>query len=117
MAHLAPLAASSEGRPLRVTSGEAAIELQDVVVGEVWLASGQSNMEMPLAPAPNYPGVTDWEKEVAAADYPRRRSRRGRSGGEEEGCGAALCSWKREPPGGEPVASNSQHQNPRQVIG
>jgi sialate O-acetylesterase len=70
---LPPLAAASEGRPLRAVSGETAIEREDVVVGEVWLASGQSNMEMPLAPAPHYPGVTNWEQEIAAANVPRLR--------------------------------------------
>lgn len=45
---LKPLKASAEGRTLRVT-GDNTVELQDVVVGEVWLCSGQSNMEWPLA--------------------------------------------------------------------
>ena len=42
--HLAPLAASFEEKML-ITSGDEQIELQDVQVGEVWLAGGQSNME------------------------------------------------------------------------
>lgn len=40
---LSPMPASSEGRELRVT-GSNAIVLRDVLVGEVWLCSGQSNM-------------------------------------------------------------------------
>ncbi len=46
-AELAPLAASAEPRDLVVT-GSNAISLQDVVVGDVWLASGQSNMDAPM---------------------------------------------------------------------
>ena len=43
---LKPLAASAEGRELRVRSGDESVVLRDVVVGEVWHASGQSNMAM-----------------------------------------------------------------------
>ncbi|MFD0894586.1 discoidin domain-containing protein [Luteolibacter ambystomatis] len=39
-------AASAEGRTLTVTeAGAPPVEVKDVLVGEVWLASGQSNME------------------------------------------------------------------------
>jgi sialate O-acetylesterase len=41
-----------------------------VLVGEVWLASGQSNMEMPLA---GWGKVMDYEKEIAAANFPNIR--------------------------------------------
>ncbi|NLN02955.1 MAG: sialate O-acetylesterase, partial [Lentisphaerae bacterium] len=42
---LAPLAASTNGRPLVVT-GKNTITNANVLVGDVWLCSGQSNMEM-----------------------------------------------------------------------
>ncbi|AHF93453.1 9-O-acetylesterase [Opitutaceae bacterium TAV5] len=44
LVHLPALPASSESRQL-VVQGKNSITLNDVVVGEVWLASGQSNME------------------------------------------------------------------------
>ncbi len=43
-AELEAMEADAEGKPLVVTQGKAKVELDDVVVGEVWLASGQSNM-------------------------------------------------------------------------
>jgi sialate O-acetylesterase len=44
---LEPMPADAEGHELSIT-GQNLIVLHDVVVGEVWLASGQSNMEWPL---------------------------------------------------------------------
>jgi sialate O-acetylesterase len=44
------------------------IVLHDVMIGEVWLASGQSNMEWSLKS-----GVIDTEKEIATANYPNIR--------------------------------------------
>ena len=45
---LLPMEASSEGRVLDVSSDSARVSVVDVLVGEVWLCSGQSNMEVPL---------------------------------------------------------------------
>ena len=41
---LDPLSPSATGRSLRVVGRDNVVELNDVVVGEVWLCSGQSNM-------------------------------------------------------------------------
>jgi sialate O-acetylesterase len=43
------------------------VRYTDVLVGEVWLCSGQSNMAMGVG------GVTNKDAEIAAADYPRIR--------------------------------------------
>lgn len=50
---LDPLSASSEGRALSVASDSSAVaqSIADVLVGEVWLASGQSNMNFALSRA------------------------------------------------------------------
>jgi sialate O-acetylesterase len=60
---LKPLPASAESRDL-VVKGRNTVTLHDVVVGEVWLASGQSNMEWPLAYCANA------KAEIAAAKAP-----------------------------------------------
>jgi sialate O-acetylesterase len=64
------------GGPFSITiaAGGASITVNDVLSGEVWLCSGQSNMEMPVAYAHRgYAGVKNWKEEVAAADFPRIR--------------------------------------------
>jgi sialate O-acetylesterase len=49
---LAPLTASAEPATLTI-KGKNALELKNVLVGEVWLCSGQSNMEWPLTASEN----------------------------------------------------------------
>jgi sialate O-acetylesterase len=47
---LKAMPASADGRPLKVQeAGGNEVTVQDVLVGEVWLASGQSNMEWAIA--------------------------------------------------------------------
>jgi len=45
---LPAMAASKTPRELTVRSDKESVTISDILVGEVWLASGQSNMEMPL---------------------------------------------------------------------
>ncbi len=64
------------GGPFEVKiAGKNSITLSDVLVGEVWLCSGQSNMDFTVAKTEKYyfAGVNDEEKEVAAANYPNIR--------------------------------------------
>jgi len=63
------------GGPHELTiEGNNTITLDNILIGEVWLASGQSNMEIPLVKVSNaYTGIKDAEKEIAAADYPEIR--------------------------------------------
>jgi sialate O-acetylesterase len=57
------------GAPRRMTvKGKTqAVEINDILLGEVWVASGQSNMSWPLKQA------QDGQKEVADANYPEIR--------------------------------------------
>ena len=61
-------AVKADGKAHSMTvSGKNKIELDDILIGDVWIGSGQSNMEM---------GITACEKakeEVAAANYPKIR--------------------------------------------
>src|SRR3954470_11154525 len=60
------------GGPFAITvSGKNAITINDVYVGEVWLCSGQSNMDMTVAREDRYwCGVINEKEEVANANYP-----------------------------------------------
>ena len=70
---LKALKASAESRTLTVTGDHTTqpIKLDDVLVGEVWLASGQSNMDFSMSKKVKYfAGVANEESEIAAANYP-----------------------------------------------
>ncbi|MCK5945581.1 MAG: hypothetical protein KAI24_26565, partial [Planctomycetes bacterium] len=58
----APLAADAVGRELRLSLGRMDFVLEDVVVGEVWVCGGQSNMAWSLR------GSRDADLELACAD-------------------------------------------------
>ncbi|VAX24387.1 Sialic acid-specific 9-O-acetylesterase, partial [hydrothermal vent metagenome] len=53
-----------------VISGEKTHRIKNVMVGEVWVCSGQSNMEMPLA---GWGIINNYKKEIANANYPNIR--------------------------------------------
>jgi sialate O-acetylesterase len=71
---LAPLTAGGPYE-LEVETNDGQVRLEDVLVGEVWLASGQSNMDFTLAKTPKYyfAGANNEAAEVAAANYPEIR--------------------------------------------
>ena len=55
-------------------AGKNTIVVKDVLVGEVWLGSGQSNMVFNVSKKGHPPyGLMDEEKEIAAANYPQLR--------------------------------------------
>ncbi len=54
--------------------GDGAIDVRDVLLGDVWICSGQSNMEMTVgATSRGFGGVLDHRAELATADLPMIR--------------------------------------------
>ncbi|MEY2878816.1 MAG: hypothetical protein RLZZ15_1196 [Verrucomicrobiota bacterium] len=70
---LEKLSASAQGAELTV-SGKNQLVVRDVLVGEVWLCAGQSNMEFTVAPRPGTwqanTGAAHAAAEIAAANFP-----------------------------------------------
>jgi len=56
-----------------VIEGGNRIVIHDLLVGEVWICSGQSNMERQLGPRDGQQPIVGWEAEVASANYPEIR--------------------------------------------
>lgn len=65
-----PMSADGKSHYLMITCGEESISYEDIMIGEVWFASGQSNMAYTMNE-----GVEDGEKEIATANYPEIRFR------------------------------------------
>ncbi|MCE9544482.1 MAG: sialate O-acetylesterase [Planctomycetia bacterium] len=63
---LPAMPANAEPQTLTV-SGKNKLELKDILIGDVWVCSGQSNMQWAVAQA------NDGDKEIAAADHPQIR--------------------------------------------
>jgi sialate O-acetylesterase len=77
------------GGPLTMTvQGRNSLKIDDVLVGEVWLGSGQSNMALTVNRA------NDFEKEKAAADLPQIRMFSVGSGSAESPQADCKGTWK-----------------------
>ncbi len=59
-----PMPANSKGQRLTVRSGDVEITLSDILIGDVWILGGQSNMEFELAK------VENGSLEIISANYP-----------------------------------------------
>jgi sialate O-acetylesterase len=66
LATLPPMKADGKSHQMTV-SGKNKIEFHDILIGEVWLGSGQSNMEMGVAVSAKA------QEQIAAANYPNIR--------------------------------------------
>jgi sialate O-acetylesterase len=90
------------GGPFEMTisgnkAGDAPIIVKDVLVGEVWLGSGQSNMQFYVSkngPGHAPYGLLDEEKEIAAANYPQVRMFTVKLGGALEPQTDAVGEWQ-----------------------
>ena len=73
MIRLSELKASADPGEL-IAAGKNRVTCKDVLIGEVWLASGQSNMVFPVSKArAAYAGLLNEAEEIAAANYPNIR--------------------------------------------
>jgi sialate O-acetylesterase len=63
------------GGPFVMTiAGKNTVTVNDVLIGEDWIGSGQSNMAFTVSvKAARYAGMLDEDKEIAAANYPQLR--------------------------------------------
>jgi sialate O-acetylesterase len=64
---LKPMPANSTPQTLTVKAAGKTLTLENILVGDVWLLGGQSNMEFPL------PNVDDGTLEVVSANFPQIR--------------------------------------------
>lgn len=69
---LAAMPPSKEGRTLSIATKDQQLQIKDVLVGEVWIGSGQSNMEMQIQ-GKMHGSVDNAEAEIAAANFPEIR--------------------------------------------
>ncbi len=67
MVRLPAQAANDQPQTMTIQSGDESLTLGNILIGEVWLASGQSNMEWAVGWSQNA------EQEAAAANYPNLR--------------------------------------------
>lgn len=70
-ATLAPLESTKTGAELTITTGGETRTIRDVVVGEVWLLSGQSNMALVMSEIPGTPEILGSESRAEAAKAPK----------------------------------------------
>lgn len=67
---LKALSASTQPRTMTITGPNNTVTATGLLVGDVWLASGQSNMERQLGPRSGQKELVGWQQEVASADHP-----------------------------------------------
>jgi len=69
------LATPTAGGPytMKIFTTDSTIIIKDVLIGEVWLASGQSNMDLPLKGWPPEDTVRNSKQAIAGANYPNIR--------------------------------------------
>ena len=65
------LSAENAGGPFTLSlKGNNNIKIENILVGEVWVCSGQSNMEMPIE---GWGKINNYVQEISNADYPQIR--------------------------------------------
>lgn len=72
---LLKITAPAAGGPheVSISHGDSTVQITDIYSGEVWVGSGQSNMEMPLKGWPPRDTIHHSAAEIAGADFPAIR--------------------------------------------
>jgi len=96
--YLDSLPVNPNGQQLSITiAGVTNLAFTNVVVGDVWLASGQSNMYFPVNGNNPYQSVSNAAAETAAANYPLIRHMRVRQTGSLTPAWDATLDWSWTP--------------------
>ena len=93
MIKLEPMLACAQPRTMTIRSSNFERSISDVLVGEVWLCSGQSNMSMPLGASGFSKGVIGGEAEIARPEQPELRLYC--NANDKEWKDAGLTGWQR----------------------
>jgi sialate O-acetylesterase len=114
---LTALRSPAAGGPLTVIArcGEGIVTIHDVMCGEVWLASGQSNMEMPLEGWPPQDTVADFHEIIRNSSNPMLRFftvKRAISPIPEDSC---LGTWESSSPASAPHFSATAYFFARKI--
>ncbi len=93
---LDPMPASSENRTLSVTGDKSAspVKADNILVGDVWLCSGQSNMERELGLRKGQQPLVNWEAEASSANYPLIRHLLVKNGPSDTPVNKLDASWQ-----------------------
>lgn len=70
MVKLKPMKESSRSQTMSIKGANNSITVSNILIGEVWLCSGQSNMERQLGLRGGQKPLLNWEQEAAMANYP-----------------------------------------------
>ncbi|MEM7011518.1 MAG: sialate O-acetylesterase [Verrucomicrobiota bacterium] len=88
---LDPMNSNADGQPLKVSSGDESKTLNDILVGEVWVCSGQSNMAWAVR---NTDDAEMVQKEAAANEYAKIRLFKVAPAGEDKPLTDLNISWQ-----------------------
>jgi len=68
-------AANSDPQTIKIKDDSAdTLLVKNILIGDVWICSGQSNMVYQVDSIPPFGGVTDYPAEIAAANFPLIRA-------------------------------------------
>ena len=99
--NLPPIAASNKGQEMTISTESKTITLSDILVGEVWICSGQSNMQMPIASVKKLIPLKDHSINIRSFEVTRTVSFT-----EETKC---IGEWKISPPNSAVAFSFAYH--------